>query len=156
MSQIRTLIHHNGKIRKKRGEGFVFISDKKGFAYLDPECGLNDLRREIHNSLDLENSERILKIIYRMPVSSGSMIQYYGFQIRSDSDVRIMVDCHSTFPEVRILELFVETIAVSRDGNNEGDAGPSERRNVHVARESDQRFDTAREGRSSLEKEIRL
>jgi len=62
--------------------------------------------------LKLGDNERVTNIIYRMPISNGPTLQYSCYPITSDDDVRIMMDCHSMFAEVKILELYIETTRV--------------------------------------------
>jgi hypothetical protein len=74
MSRLRALVYYNGRIQQRNQEGVVFISENTIFLYIERGWSLLQLRSLIHEKLHLGANERVSRIWYRMPISSGSVL----------------------------------------------------------------------------------
>ncbi|MED6204650.1 hypothetical protein PIB30_010767 [Stylosanthes scabra] len=116
-----TLVHHNGKIKKRTSEGVIFKCDCPTNVFISGGTLLADLQATIERRLGLDARKRVSHIFYRVPVAVvSSGVKYDCFSVESDEDLQVLFHCQQQLPEVRTTELYVEIadVGASSGGSN--------------------------------------
>ncbi|MED6187229.1 hypothetical protein PIB30_074469 [Stylosanthes scabra] len=145
------LIHHDGKIKYKTRECVKFIDKSPSNIFLTSRTTLSELHRIIIRKLGLDSRKRV-RIYYRIPISVVAQGVKYGcLAIEGDEDLQIVFPCQRQFPEVRMMEFFVEipdSLASSgesapnpRPVNVGGPSGSRHQREIDVPQVASPSFD---------------
>ncbi|XP_020999640.1 uncharacterized protein LOC110281604 [Arachis duranensis] len=107
------LVHHRGSIKRKTRSGVKFTDKDPLCIVVTPRTSYDDLVRFVLMKLGLEDSKRVKKFFYRIPITVlQDTVKYDCFTISSDEDLQVMFLCRRQFPEVRTLELLAKLVDV--------------------------------------------
>ncbi|RYR54287.1 hypothetical protein Ahy_A06g029548 isoform B [Arachis hypogaea] len=96
------LVHHRGSIKRKTRSGVKFTDKDPLCIVVTPRTSYDDLVRSVLMKLRLEDSKRVKKFFYRIPIKVlQDTVKYDCFTISSDEDLQVMFLCRQQFPEVR-------------------------------------------------------
>ncbi|XP_015971202.1 uncharacterized protein LOC107494676 [Arachis duranensis] len=115
------LVHHRGSIKRKTRSGVKFTDKDPLCIVVTPRTSYDDLVRSVLMKLRLEDSKRVKKFFYRIPIKVlQDTVKYDCFTISSDEDLQVMFLCRQQFPEVRTPELLAKLVNVvsSSGGSN--------------------------------------
>lgn len=87
--------------------------------YMENNISLRFLKRIIEENIEVANREMVTHIKYRFHISSGNgRICYRSFKLCNDCDVHMMFSYYQRFPEIQVLELYVELGATTFAGGS--------------------------------------
>ncbi|XP_052111533.1 uncharacterized protein LOC107469216 [Arachis duranensis] len=115
------LVHHRGSIKRKTRSRVKFTDKDPLCIVVTPRTSYDDLVRSVLMKLRLEDSKRVRKFFYRIPITVlQNTVKYDCFTISSDEDLQVMFLCRRQFPEVRTPELLAKLVDVvsSSGGSN--------------------------------------
>ncbi|RYR72626.1 hypothetical protein Ahy_A02g006846 isoform A [Arachis hypogaea] len=106
------LVHHRGSIKRKTRSGVKFTDKDPLCIVVTPRTSYDDLVRSVLTKLGLEDSKRVKKFFYRIPITVlQDTMKYDCFTISSDEDLQVMFLCRRQFPRLRGFERNTTTLA---------------------------------------------
>ena len=101
------LVHYSGEIINTY-EGVNFYSQNPQFMIIRPYVIQLELWNTILQRIGQQNNKQITQVFYQVPIAIGKdVIRYRSWQLSSNDDVSLMFDCHTQYPEIRTIELFI-------------------------------------------------
>ncbi|XP_015945598.1 uncharacterized protein LOC107470702 [Arachis duranensis] len=106
---VLALVHYSGKIKKSKSHGVKFTDKEPLSVFISSSSTLSDLKNSILQKLGVFGTKWVKKLFYKIPIAVVSTgVHYDTFVLAADENIRVLLHCVRSFPEIRIHELFAK------------------------------------------------